>query len=48
MIVVIGFFVKYDMHNNLDFFFIMSIGFFCLRYQFDESLLNSYIRYLSL
>ena len=48
MIVVIEFFIKYDTHNNLDFFFIISIDFFCLRYQLDKSLLNSYIRYLSL
>ena len=48
MIVVIEFFVKYDTHDNFDFFFIMSIDFFYLRYQFDESLLNLYIRYLSL
>ena len=47
MIVVIEFFVKYDTHNNLDFFFIISIDFFYLRYQLDESLLNSYIRHLS-
>ena len=32
MIVVIEFFVKYDTHNNFDFFFNMSIDFFCLRY----------------
>ena len=48
IIVIIEFFVKYDTHNNFDFFFIISINFLCLRYQLDESLLNLYIRYLSL
>ena len=48
IIIVIKFFVKYDMHNNFDFFFNISIDFFYLRYQLDKSLLNSYIRYLSL
>ena len=48
MIAVIEFFVKYDTHNNLDLFFIISIDFLCLRYQLDKSLLNSYIRHLSL
>ena len=48
MIIVIEFFIKYDAHNNLDFFFIISINFLYLKYQFDESLLNLYIRYLSL
>ena len=48
MIIVIEFFVKYDMHNNLDLSFIISIDFLYLRYQFNESLLNLYIRYLSL
>ena len=48
IIAVIEFFIKYDIHDNLDLFFIMSIDFLCLRYQFDKSLLNSYIRYLSL
>ena len=48
IIVVIEFFVKYDTYNNLDFFFIISIDFLYLRYQFDKSLLNSYIRYLLL
>ena len=48
MIIVIKFFIKYDMHNNLGFFFIMSIDFLYLRYQLDKSLLNSYIRHLSL
>ena len=47
IIIVIKFFVKYDMHNNLDLSFIISIDFLCLRYQLDKSLLNSYIRYLS-
>ena len=32
IIVVIEFFIKYDTHNNLDFFFIISINFFYLRY----------------
>ena len=32
MIVVIKFFVKYNMHNNLDLFFIISIDFLYLRY----------------
>ena len=48
MIVVIEFFVEYNTHNNFDFFFIMLINFLYLRYQFDKSLLNLYIRYLSL
>ena len=47
MIIVIEFFVKYDTHNNFNFFF-MLINFLCLKYQFDKSLLNLYIRYLSL
>ena len=48
IIAVIEFFVKYNTHNNLDFFFIISINFLYLRYQLDKSLLNSYIRHLSL
>ena len=48
MIIVIEFFIKYDTHNNLDFSFIISVGFLYLEYQFDESLLNSCIRHLSL
>ena len=48
MIIVIEFIIKYDMHNNLDLFFIISIGFFYLKYQFDKSLLNLCIRHLSL
>ena len=48
MIVVIEFFVEYDTHNNLDFFFIISIDFLYLRYQLDEFLLNLCIRHLSL
>ena len=48
IIVVIEFFVKYDTHNNFDFFFIMSINFLYLKYQLDEFLLNLYIRHLSL
>ena len=48
IIIVIEFFVKYNMHNNLGFFFIISIDFLYLKYQFDKSLLNSYIRHLSL
>ena len=48
IIVVIEFFVKYDTHNNLNLFFIISIDFLYLEYQFNESLLNSCIRYLSL
>ena len=48
IIIIIEFFVKYDIYNNFDLFFIMSIDFLCLRYQFDKSLLNSYIRHLSL
>ena len=48
MIIVIEFFIKYDTHNNLDFSFIISIDFLYLKYQFDKSLLNLYIRHLSL
>ena len=48
IIIVIEFFVEYDMYNNLDFSFIMPIDFLCLKYQPEESLLNSYIRHLSL
>ena len=48
MIIVIKFFVKYNTHDNLNFFFIISIDFFYLKYQFDKSLLNSYIRHLLL
>ena len=48
IIVVIGCFVKYNTHDNFDFFFIMSINFLCLKYQFDKSLLNLCIRHLSL
>ena len=47
IIIVIEFFIKYNMHNNLNLFFVISIDFLCLRYQFDKSLLNLYIRHLS-
>ena len=32
MIIIIKFFIKYDTHNNLDFFFIISIDFLYLKY----------------
>ena len=48
IIAVIKFFVKYNIYNNFDFSFIISIDFLYLKYQLDKSLLNSYIRYLSL
>ena len=48
IIIIIEFFVKYDTHNNFDFFFIISIDFLCLEYQLDKFLLNLYIRHLSL
>ena len=37
MIIVIEFFIKYNMHNNFDFL--------CLKYQLDKFLLNLYIRH---
>ena len=46
MIAIMMFFVKYDTHNNLD-FFIISINFLYLEYQLDKFLLDSYIRYSS-
>ena len=42
MIIDIVFFVKYDAHDNID-LLIISIDFLCLKYHFDEFLLNSYI-----
>ena len=47
IIIVIECFIKYNTQNNFDFFFIMLINFLYLKYQFDKSLLNSYIRHLS-
>ena len=47
IIIVIKFFIKYDIYNNLDFFFNISIDFLYLEYQLDKSLLNLYIRHLS-
>ena len=47
IIVIIVFFVKYNAYNNLN-LFIISIDFFCLKYQLDKSLLDLYIRYLLL
>ena len=47
IIIIIMFFIKYDTHNNFD-LFIISINFLYLKYQFDEFLLDLYIRYSSL
>ena len=44
IIVDIVFFIKYNTHNNIS-LLIISINFFCLKYHFDKSLLDSYIRY---
>ena len=47
MIIIIEFFIKYNMYNNFDFFLIILISFLYLRYQFDKFLLNLYIRHSS-
>ena len=46
IIVEIVFFVKYDTHNNMNLLIIL-IDFLCLKYQLDEFLFDSYIRYPS-
>ena len=43
IIVVIEYFIKYNIYNNLNFFLIISIDLFYLKYQLDKFLLNLYI-----